>query len=210
MANPTDSRCYVMANGECISPLDCIHGPGIDLNEFVRRIREADQQPLPASLASGQVKCPSCGGDYYHYTGCAIGEHGELIQRSVPPLASGPAAEDETEKRIKALAYKAMKTPPEYVVEEIAELLESNENDWPDAATFIREVFAALRSARAENERLRNALGEALSAASNGIACIDENDDRVLMEIDWMHNAYALIHHGQSAERATGGGKLNV
>ena len=26
-----------------------------------------------------QDKCSSCGGDYYHYAGCAIGEHGELV-----------------------------------------------------------------------------------------------------------------------------------
>ena len=25
------------------------------------------------------AKCSSCGGDYYHYAGCGIGEHGELI-----------------------------------------------------------------------------------------------------------------------------------
>lgn len=26
-----------------------------------------------------QRKCSSCDGDFYHYAGCAIGEHGELI-----------------------------------------------------------------------------------------------------------------------------------
>lgn len=33
------------------------------------------------------TKCPSCGGDMYHYAGCGIGEHGDRI-------ASTPAVSD--------------------------------------------------------------------------------------------------------------------
>ena len=65
--------------------------------------------------------------------------------------------------------------------------------------SHIRALRSVLAERDTECERLRNALGEALTAASNGIACVNEDDDRVLMEIDWMHEAYDAIHHGPSA-----------
>lgn len=37
------NACYVMANGECISPLPCVHGDGVRLDEFVRRVLEDDR-----------------------------------------------------------------------------------------------------------------------------------------------------------------------
>ena len=35
-----DNRCYTLADGECVSPFDCIHGDGLSLDEFVRRVQE--------------------------------------------------------------------------------------------------------------------------------------------------------------------------
>lgn len=35
-ALPPDSKCYTLPNGECISPLDCMHGDGLPLEEFLK------------------------------------------------------------------------------------------------------------------------------------------------------------------------------
>lgn len=32
-------QCYVLANGDCISPFHCPHGEGLPLEEFVRRLK---------------------------------------------------------------------------------------------------------------------------------------------------------------------------
>ena len=42
--------CYVMADGECISPFKCAHGDGLSLDEFVRRVTTASVPPEPPTL----------------------------------------------------------------------------------------------------------------------------------------------------------------
>lgn len=34
---PNISRCYVLADGECISPLSCPHGDGIAIDRFIMK-----------------------------------------------------------------------------------------------------------------------------------------------------------------------------
>jgi hypothetical protein len=33
-----DGSCYVMADGSCISPFHCVHGPGLSLDAFVKEV----------------------------------------------------------------------------------------------------------------------------------------------------------------------------
>jgi NTP pyrophosphatase (non-canonical NTP hydrolase) len=37
----SDNKCYVLADGECVSPFECIHGDGLSLDEFVKRVQES-------------------------------------------------------------------------------------------------------------------------------------------------------------------------
>ena len=37
-ARPKDGLCYVMADGSCISPFHCVHGPGFSLDAFVKKV----------------------------------------------------------------------------------------------------------------------------------------------------------------------------
>lgn len=51
---------------------------------------------------SKPIKCPSCGGDLYHYAGCGIGEHGDRIAQDSPPNppAGTPNAVEEARREM--------------------------------------------------------------------------------------------------------------
>lgn len=99
--------------------------------------------------------------------------------------------------------FEAYKGRDEYWAELERASAALGEGPYSSIIEHIQALQRSLAEREAECERLRNVLGEALTAASNGIACVNEDDDRVLMEIDWMHEAYDAIHHGASAAVAT-------
>lgn len=39
--NSNASPCYVLPDGHCVSPLSCDHGPGMPLQLFAKRARDA-------------------------------------------------------------------------------------------------------------------------------------------------------------------------
>lgn len=43
-----NNKCYVLANGECVSPLSCAHGDGVSLEEFVRIIEKPLKDEIKA------------------------------------------------------------------------------------------------------------------------------------------------------------------
>jgi hypothetical protein len=52
-------------------------------------------------------KCSSCGGDFYHYAGCGIGEHGVLLSPApTQSEASEPAEGEEASRDLLILELK--------------------------------------------------------------------------------------------------------
>jgi hypothetical protein len=140
-----------------------------------------DQQPTPASLASGGkfatgMRVAWLGdeeiGVLDEYIGhgvwyvaypdgcrCTFNEK-ELRPFDEPgPAASLASGPDETEGN----GFGVAEGPPDAVLEELAGMLERD--GWPEGANWARQRDAALRAALSENERLRRALLDVGSAA---------------------------------------------